>query len=234
MRCESVLQSVCVYVMSGRAGTAAADKGMSGCGARAGGVPIRHAAAVRQFASRSAGPRRRPAVARASRFRVRTYLCRSHPTSCNRKAKQSAHKQCLPACSAQLCRQSAGQPPTQSETGTASLRRARRPGKKRKKNEKKLTNRGSRDESQRIAAWKLLYRVRHPGPCVSRLQTIPHSDVGSSRNLDPKETGSLLCRGPQLSGGARVAPDASASGFSHRTATGVPRQTAADRGPQRR
>lgn len=60
------------------------------------------------------------------------------------------------------------------------------------------TNRGSRDESQRIAAWKLLYRVRHPGPCVSRLQTIPHSDVGSSRDLDPKETGSLLCRGPQL------------------------------------
>ncbi len=33
-------------------------------------------------------------------------------------------------------------------------------------------NKGSRDESQRIAAWKQLYRVRHPGPNVSRLQTI--------------------------------------------------------------
>jgi hypothetical protein len=58
------------------------------------------------------------------------------------------------------------------------------------------TNQGSRDESQRIAAWKLLYRVRHPDPYVSRLQTIPHSDVGSSRDLDSKETSSLLCTGP--------------------------------------
>ena len=33
---------------------------------------------------------------------------------------------------------------------------------------------------------------------------------------------------------ARVAPDISASEISHRTATGVLRQTAADRGPQRR
>lgn len=33
---------------------------------------------------------------------------------------------------------------------------------------------------------------------------------------------------------ARVAPDVSASGFSHRTATGVPRQTAAGRDLQRR
>ena len=54
------------------------------------------------------------------------------------------------------------------------------------------TNQGSRDESQRIAAWKLLYRVRHPDPYVSRLQTIPHSDVGSSRDLDSKEACSLL------------------------------------------
>jgi hypothetical protein len=54
------------------------------------------------------------------------------------------------------------------------------------------TNQGSRDESQRIAAWKLLYRVRHPDPYVSRLQTIPHSDVGSSRDLDSKESCSLL------------------------------------------
>jgi hypothetical protein len=34
--------------------------------------------------------------------------------------------------------------------------------------------------------------------------------------------------------GIRVAPDTSASGFSHRTATGVPRQTAASRNQQRR
>jgi hypothetical protein len=45
----------------------------------------------------------------------------------------------------------------------------------------------ARDESQRIAAWKLLYRVRHPGPNVSRLQTISHSDVGSSRDPDRRE-----------------------------------------------
>lgn len=35
----------------------------------------------------------------------------------------------------------------------------------------------SRAESQRIAAWELLYRVRHPGRYVSRLQTILHSDI---------------------------------------------------------
>lgn len=81
---------------------------------------------------------------------------------------------------------------------TAALRCTAAEQRQEKNSKKKLTNRGSRDESQRIAAWKLLYRVRHPGPCVSRLQTIPHSDVGSSRDLDPKETGSLLCRGPQL------------------------------------
>ena len=35
----------------------------------------------------------------------------------------------------------------------------------------------SRAESQRIAAWELLNRVRHPGRYVSRLQTILHSDI---------------------------------------------------------
>ena len=35
----------------------------------------------------------------------------------------------------------------------------------------------SRAESQRIAAWELLYRVRHPGRYVSRLQTILHFDI---------------------------------------------------------
>jgi hypothetical protein len=32
-------------------------------------------------------------------------------------------------------------------------------------------------ESQQIAAWKLLYRVQHPARYVSRLQTIPSSDI---------------------------------------------------------
>ena len=35
----------------------------------------------------------------------------------------------------------------------------------------------SRAESQRIAAWELLYRVRHPGQYVSRLQTILRFDI---------------------------------------------------------
>lgn len=34
-----------------------------------------------------------------------------------------------------------------------------------------------RAESQQIAAWKLLYRVQHPARYVSRLQTIPSSDI---------------------------------------------------------
>jgi hypothetical protein len=35
----------------------------------------------------------------------------------------------------------------------------------------------ARDESQWIAAWKQLYQVRHPGPNVSRLQTISYLEV---------------------------------------------------------
>jgi hypothetical protein len=31
--------------------------------------------------------------------------------------------------------------------------------------------------TQQIAAWKLLYRVQHPARYVSRLQTIPSSDI---------------------------------------------------------
>jgi hypothetical protein len=31
--------------------------------------------------------------------------------------------------------------------------------------------------AQQIAAWKLLYRVQHPARYVSRLQTIPSSDI---------------------------------------------------------
>lgn len=34
-----------------------------------------------------------------------------------------------------------------------------------------------RAESQQIAAWKLLYRVQHPARYVSRLQTIPSSNI---------------------------------------------------------
>jgi hypothetical protein len=34
-----------------------------------------------------------------------------------------------------------------------------------------------KDESQQIAAWKLLYRVQHPAWYVSRLQTIPSPDT---------------------------------------------------------
>jgi hypothetical protein len=120
------------------------------------------------------------------------------------------------------------------EHSVSAVGRSHRQRRSGEKIEKNRTNLGSRDESQRIAAWKLLYRVRHPGPCVSRLQTIPHSDVGSSRNLDSKETGSTCLQGAPTDKGIRVAPDASASGFSHRTATGVPRQTAASRSPQRR
>jgi hypothetical protein len=39
------------------------------------------------------------------------------------------------------------------------------------------TNPQARAESQQIAAWKLLYRVQHPARYVSRLQTIPSSDI---------------------------------------------------------
>jgi hypothetical protein len=84
---------------------------------------------------------------------------------------------------------------------------------------RRATNLGSEDESQWIAAWKLLYRVRHPGPNVSRLQTIPHSDVGSSRDPDHQEQSSTdlhrayTCKGD----GHFHKATASASVFGHRT-----------------
>src|SRR5438477_6297645 len=51
---------------------------------------------------------------------------------------------------------------------------------------KQLSNRGSRDESQWIAVCKLLCQAQHPGPQVSRLRTIPHSDVGYIRGSGSK------------------------------------------------
>lgn len=63
----------------------------------------------------------------------------------------------------------------------SSLPRARKKIKLKKKKEvsslrqDESSKRG--DESQQIAAWQLLYRVQHPARYLSRLQTIPSSDI---------------------------------------------------------
>ena len=55
----------------------------------------------------------------------------------------------------------------------------------------------SRAESQRIAAWELLYRVQHPGRYVSRLQTILHPDiaVNDPRHRDDQHNTNHRCEG---------------------------------------
>jgi hypothetical protein len=51
-------------------------------------------------------------------------------------------------------------------------------------------------ESQQIAAWKLLYRVQHPARYISRLQTIPSSDIELEFTHD-RPSGSQVGRGTQ-------------------------------------
>ena len=72
----------------------------------------------------------------------------------------------------------------------------------------------SRAESQRIAAWELLYRVQHPGRYVSRLQTILHPDiaVNDPRHGDDQHNTYHRCEGswfptPNESGLAAVNED---------------------------
>jgi hypothetical protein len=52
--------------------------------------------------------------------------------------------------------------------------------------------------AQQIAAWKLLYRVQHPARYVSRLQTIPSSDIELEFTHD-RPSGSQVGRGKDRS-----------------------------------
>ena len=56
-----------------------------------------------------------------------------------------------------------------------------------------------RAESQQIAAWKLLYRVQHPARYVSRLQTIPSSDIETNVNTHDRPPNGKVGRGKDRS-----------------------------------
>lgn len=77
---------------------------------------------------------------------------------------------------------------------TATAKRGRRP-RGRVSSTRRIPK--LRAESQQIAAWKLLYRVQHPAKYVSRLQTIPSSDVEPYSTRDrPPEAGRRGARDP--------------------------------------